>query len=359
MKALMLGNPFTLVATAIAAMSVVAISAARDLKAFRNEIKETLSTPLQQQSMEDLTRLIGEQSERLDELRNNFRGTTKESVEAHRGQIAAQEKILEQLIERRDALARDQLADQMRESADNASDLNDELAKFPGKPIVLIEPIDESTVDTLDAFLQRMNILQSVGPPSEQGFADFLNIDWKATFGDPLRVELSKAQQNFVQFAESINNLIRPAIDALVDSFVQLFEGDISAESFLKGIINMFANFAIQLGKTAIAIGIAASAVKKAIQSLQGGVAIAAGIALVAAGTAFKGMAAKMAEGGIVPSGFPNDTYPALLTSGEMVVPKPHALPSMGGAVEVFGEFRVRGSDLVTAISNTNNRTLR
>jgi len=68
---------------------------------------------------------------------------------------------------------------------------------------------------------------------------------------------------------------------------------------------------------------------------------------------------AKMAQGGIVPSGFPNDTYPALLTSGEMVVPKPHALPSMGGAVEVFGEFRVRGSDLVTAISNTNNRTLR
>jgi len=69
---------------------------------------------------------------------------------------------------------------------------------------------------------------------------------------------------------------------------------------------------------------------------------------------------AKMATGGIVPSGFPNDTYPALLTSGEMVVPKPHPLPNVtGGAVEVFGEFRVRGSDLVTAISNTNNRTLR
>lgn len=66
-----------------------------------------------------------------------------------------------------------------------------------------------------------------------------------------------------------------------------------------------------------------------------------------------------MAQGGVVPRGFPNDSYPALLTSGEMVVPKPHALPSMGGAVEVFGEFRVRGSDLVTAISNTNNRTLR
>jgi TP901 family phage tail tape measure protein len=32
--------------------------------------------------------------------------------------------------------------------------------------------------------------------------------------------------------------------------------------------------------------------------------------------------AAKMAEGGIVPEGFPNDTYPALLSSGETVIPK-------------------------------------
>lgn len=38
-----------------------------------------------------------------------------------------------------------------------------------------------------------------------------------------------------------------------------------------------------------------------------------------------------MATGGIVPAGFPNDTYPALLTSGEMVIPKPHPLPNMSG----------------------------
>lgn len=44
----------------------------------------------------------------------------------------------------------------------------------------------------------------------------------------------------------------------------------------------------------------------------------------------------EMATGGIVPSGFPNDTYPALLTSGEMVIPKPYPLSNMaagGGSV--------------------------
>ena len=34
------------------------------------------------------------------------------------------------------------------------------------------------------------------------------------------------------------------------------------------------------------------------------------------------------AEGGIVPAGFPNDTYPALLTSGESVIPPGHPLPT-------------------------------
>ena len=37
----------------------------------------------------------------------------------------------------------------------------------------------------------------------------------------------------------------------------------------------------------------------------------------------------KMAGGGVVPSGYPNDTYPALLTSGETVTP-PGALSNLG-----------------------------
>lgn len=48
-----------------------------------------------------------------------------------------------------------------------------------------------------------------------------------------------------------------------------------------------------------------------------------------------------MATGGIVPAGFPNDTYPALLTSGEMVIPKPHPLPNMGGGGSVVNHITV------------------
>jgi hypothetical protein len=55
-------------------------------------------------------------------------------------------------------------------------------------------------------------------------------------------------------------------------------------------------------------------------------IAIAAGVAAVIGAIALIGKArtsaAKMAEGGIVPQGFPNDTFPALLSSGETVIPK-------------------------------------
>jgi len=86
---------------------------------------------------------------------------------------------------------------------------------------------------------------------------------------------------------------------------------------------------------------------------LAGGKSLGAGLAGIIMGK-------PMASGGVVPPGFPNDTYPALLTSGETVVPNPSPLPNVtGGAVEVFGEFRVRGSDLVTVLSNANQRTLR
>ena len=40
----------------------------------------------------------------------------------------------------------------------------------------------------------------------------------------------------------------------------------------------------------------------------------------------------KMAMGGIVPPGYPNDTYPAALTSGETVVPAGQS-PSMAGGI--------------------------
>jgi hypothetical protein len=54
-----------------------------------------------------------------------------------------------------------------------------------------------------------------------------------------------------------------------------------------------------------------------------------------------------MEEGGIVPPGYPKDSYgPVFLTSGEQVTP-PGKLPGTGGKVEVFG--RLRAGDIYLA----------
>jgi hypothetical protein len=66
---------------------------------------------------------------------------------------------------------------------------------------------------------------------------------------------------------------------------------------------------------------------------------------------------ALMAQGGVVPAGFPGDTYPARLTSGEMVIP-PHKLEMMGGG-KLTGEFRIKGSDLVLIVEKEQSKLSR
>jgi len=77
--------------------------------------------------------------------------------------------------------------------------------------------------------------------------------------------------------------------------------------------------------------------------------AVAGIIALISKGTKQAGEAAKMADGGIVPAGYPNDSYPAMLSSGETVIP-PGKLPENvfdrnNGRVEKV-ELVAKGKDM-------------
>lgn len=59
-------------------------------------------------------------------------------------------------------------------------------------------------------------------------------------------------------------------------------------------------------------------------------------------GGLFSGMASKMAKGGIIPPGYPNDSFPALLSSGETVLPKEYKdMPQMQ---DVLSKLTKQGS---------------
>jgi hypothetical protein len=63
------------------------------------------------------------------------------------------------------------------------------------------------------------------------------------------------------------------------------------------------------------------------------------------------------AEGGIVPAGFPNDTYPALLTSGESVIPPGHPLPTGNDGALANTMLQV-GAMIVSAIKSAGGINL-
>jgi hypothetical protein len=89
-----------------------------------------------------------------------------------------------------------------------------------------------------------------------------------------------------------------------------------------------------------------------------------AGLAGAGASALFQGLIAKikppgLAAGGIIPPGFEGDRFPAMLNSGEAVIPLDklfRVLGNGGGPTE----FVVRGADLVAVMGRAqynNNRT--
>lgn len=70
----------------------------------------------------------------------------------------------------------------------------------------------------------------------------------------------------------------------------------------------------------------------------------------------YASFAVGLAEGGVVPAGYPNDTYPALLSSNEMVVPagKLPSFSSMSGDFEV--KFEIDGYNLVAILNKYNKK---
>jgi hypothetical protein len=82
-------------------------------------------------------------------------------------------------------------------------------------------------------------------------------------------------------------------------------------------------------------------------------IAIAAGVAAVIAALA---SVRKFAKGGVVPEGFPNDTYLARLTSGETIIPK--GINGMGNQTFSFEpvELRIVDNTLTGFLKKANKK---
>tara|TARA_R100001480_G_scaffold51104_2_gene64449 strand:+ start:4172 stop:6124 length:1953 start_codon:yes stop_codon:yes gene_type:complete len=172
------------------------------------------------------------------------------------------------------------------------------------------------------------------------------------------KIGMAETTDEMRQLDHFMKDQLSSTLGTVADSFADLFTGDAGAGDFGSRILSVLGDFAIQFGKLAIGIGTASLSLKKSLFA-NPPQAIASGLILVALGKTIKNVTAKfgegMKDGGIVPSGFNNDTFPALLSSGERVIPKSRSLPSdMGSNLNLSGEFRIKGSDLVLSLAEAN-----
>jgi hypothetical protein len=177
---------------------------------------------------------------------------------------------------------------------------------------------------------------------------------------------------NFIQandFARQAANIL----DDMKSQLTDMFSGALSSigESLGSGE-NLFAGFrkvlgsAVKaLGEDLIKLGTLAEATKLAVADIFKNplLEIAIGIALTALGSKIEHGGVKLAAGGIVPPGYPNDTYPAFLTSQEAVIPLDKGLdkylPTDTQTQVFIPNVTLRGSDLVLAFDRQQTKNKR
>jgi hypothetical protein len=175
-----------------------------------------------------------------------------------------------------------------------------------------------------------------------------------------LNEEFAKTTENQTKLAETAQ-IFADGITSIGGSIAQMVaDGTASLKAFAKAALLAIADIIGALIKQGVAAAITGS-----IQTAPGpvGLALAAAAGGIASGL-LRGAIAKikvpkLAAGGIIPPGFEGDRFPAMLNSGEAVIPLDklfRVLGNGGGPTE----FVVRGADLVAVMGRANynnNRT--
>jgi hypothetical protein len=145
--------------------------------------------------------------------------------------------------------------------------------------------------------------------------------------------ELTKSWWSYADVVGFVSN----TIPTITDAFGQMITGTKGAFKDLVGsVLDGLKQIINGLLAQAIA-GLIAGEAKKGIIGL-----IGASVGLGVLTAIWNSKVPKLAMGGVIPSGFPNDSYPALLSSGETVIPKPIGLNNAYGMpqrVELFASY--------------------
>lgn len=176
------------------------------------------------------------------------------------------------------------------------------------------------------------------------------------------------AKDQTVGFSTDISGILA---NGMTNAAMALGSGTAGIGDVLGSLVSMLGDVAIHIGKTAIKIGLGMAAVKMAFTNPF--TAIAAGVALVAIGSLVKGLADNFsggggaqpfANGGIVsgPTLGLIGEYSGARSNPEVVAPLDKLkgmIGQQGQNVNVGGEFRIQGQDLVVALQRAERNRKR
>ena len=294
--------------------------------------------------------------------------------------------------------AADNMGDMNEESSELETKLNDFDAKMKTAKSTLAD-FGKTTKGVKEEIFDLNKVLTEgvdADPTFESlfGFKDMIKGDYETAAFDPNMVDvaeddplddvlsdegiqrLQRRQQMFKELMEAIPSIVEQNLENGLMSMGQAI-GDAMAgsgnllQSGAAIIMDTIGNMAVQLGKTAISIGLTIKGIKAALKTLNPIAAIAAGVALVAVGSFFKNQASSMAGGGgggSVPK-FANGgivsgptlglmgEYPGARSNPEVIAPLDKLKGMIGQEkqqVNVGGQFRVQGQDLVLALQRAD-----
>lgn len=183
-----------------------------------------------------------------------------------------------------------------------------------------------------------------------------------------LKSQLEGLVDPLEEFNNSLRNILSTTfadfLAAFGQGFASMFNGG-GMEEAMNNFLGILADGLIQVGKLAIATGLAIEGIKAALKSLNPILAIAAGIALVGLGSYVKnslsntansmGSPKKFANGGIIsgPTMGLMGEYPGAASNPEVVAPLDKLKSLIGGGGGTL-EARISGNDLLILMNKAN-----